>query len=90
MLLPTIVQELWDLCLVEHRFLDMKFDAIFDAFELVRMRAKETFEPLYRFCKSTGQNGRILPNSIMRPAIAVLESNLEMQDCHWHRRRMKK
>ena len=28
MLLPTIVQELWDLCLVEHRFLDMKFGAI--------------------------------------------------------------
>ena len=35
-------------------------------------KAKETFEPLYRFCKSTGQNGRILPNSIMRPAIEAV------------------
>ena len=30
------------------------------------------FVPIYRFCKSTGQNGRILPNSIMRPAIELV------------------
>ena len=35
-------------------------------------RAKELFVPIYRFCKSTGQNGRILPNSILRPAIELV------------------
>ena len=35
-------------------------------------KAKELFVPLYRFCKSCGQNGRILPNSIMRPAIELV------------------
>ena len=27
---------------------------------------------MYRFCKSTGQNGRLLPNPIMRPAIELV------------------
>ena len=35
-------------------------------------KAKELFVPLYRFCKACGQNGRILPNSIMRPAIEMV------------------
>lgn len=35
-------------------------------------KAKELFVPMYRFCKSTGQNGRILPNSILRPAIEMV------------------
>ena len=30
------------------------------------------FVPMYQFCKSTGQNGRILPNSILRPAIEAV------------------
>lgn len=45
-------------------------------------KAKELFVPLYRFCKSCGQNGRILPNSIMRPAI-------ELRDRHQGRPRQK-
>ena len=44
--------------------------AIFKAFENGRNEeARELFNKLYKFCKTTGQNGRILPNSIMRPAI---------------------
>lgn len=35
-------------------------------------KAKELFVPIYRVCKSTGQNGRILPNSILRPAIELV------------------
>ena len=37
-------------------------------------KAKELFRPIYRVCKSTGQNGRILPNSILRPAIEAVTS----------------
>lgn len=92
MLLPTIVQGAMGLVSGGAQIFGHEIRAIFDAFEAgENEKAKETFEPLYRFCKSTGQNGRILPNSIMRPAIeAVSGTNLEMQDCHWHRRRMKK
>ena len=47
--------------------------AIFEAFEKGdNEKARELFVPLYRFCKSCGQNGRILPNSIMRPAIELV------------------
>ena len=47
--------------------------AIFKAFaEGDNEKAKELFVPIYRFCKSTGQNGRILPNSILRPAIEAV------------------
>ena len=35
-------------------------------------KAKELFVPMYRFCKTTGQNGRILPNSLLRPAIEAV------------------
>ena len=35
-------------------------------------KALELFVPIYRVCKSTGQNGRILPNSILRPAIEAV------------------
>ena len=37
-----------------------------------KKKAKELFVPIYRVCKSTGQNGRILPNSILRPAIELV------------------
>lgn len=73
MLLPRLCRELWDLCLVEHRFLDMKFVQFLMRLRLVRMRKqKKLLNRFYRFCKSTGQNGRILPNSIMRPAIEAV------------------
>ena len=70
MLLPTIVQGAMGLVSGGAQIFGHEIRAIFDAFEAgENEKAKETFEPLYRFCKSTGQNGRILPNSIMRPAI---------------------
>ena len=47
--------------------------AIFEAFEKgENEKAKELFVPMYRFCKTTGQNGRILPNSLLRPAIEAV------------------
>ena len=73
MLLPTIVQGAMGLVSGGAQIFGHEIRAIFDAFEAgENEKAKETFEPLYRFCKSTGQNGRILPNSIMRPAIAAV------------------
>ena len=35
-------------------------------------QTRKLFVPIYRFCKSTGQNGRILPNSILHPAIEAV------------------
>lgn len=73
MLLPTIVQGAMGLVSGGAQIFGNEIRAIFDAFEAgENEKAKETFEPLYRFCKSTGQNGRILPNSIMRPAIEAV------------------
>ena len=73
MLLPTIVQGAMGLVSGGAQIFGHEIRAIFDAFEAgENEKAKETFEPLYRFCKSTGQNGRILPNSIMRPAIEAV------------------
>ena len=47
--------------------------AIFEAFAKGdNETAKALFIPMYRFCKSTGQNGRLLPNPIMRPAIELV------------------
>ena len=73
MLLPTIVQGAMGLVSGGAQIFGHEIRAIFDAFEAgENEKAKETFEPLYRFCKSTGQNGRILPNSIMRPEIEAV------------------
>ena len=73
MLLPTIVQGAMGLVSGGAQIFGHEIRVIFDAFEAgENEKAKETFEPLYRFCKSTGQNGRILPNSIMRPAIEAV------------------
>lgn len=70
MLLPTIVQGAMGIVSGGAHIFGHEIRAIFEAFEKgENEKAKELFEPLYRFCKTTGQNGRILPNSIMRPAI---------------------
>ena len=70
MLLPTIVQGAKGLVSGGAHIFGHEIREIFKAFETGdHDRAKELFVPIYRFCKSTGQNGRILPNSIMRPAI---------------------
>ncbi len=73
MLLPTIVQGAKGLVSGGSHIFGHDVRAIFKAFaEGDNEKAKELFVPMYRFCKSTGQNGRILPNSILRPAIEAV------------------
>lgn len=73
MLLPTIVQGAKGLVSGGAHIFGHEIRAIFQAFEAGdNEKAKELFVPIYRFCKSTGQNGRILPNSILRPAIEAV------------------
>lgn len=73
MLLPTIVQGAMGLVSGGSHIFGHEVRAIFKAFaEGDNEKAKELFVPIYRFCKSTGQNGRILPNSILRPAIEAV------------------
>ena len=73
MLLPTIVQGAMGLVSGGAHIFGHEIREIFTAFERGdNERAKELFIPLYRVCKSTGQNGRILPNSILRPAIELV------------------
>lgn len=73
MLLPTIVQGAMGIVSGGAHIFGHEIRAIFDAFAKgENQKAKELFLPLYRFCKTTGQNGRILPNSIMRPAIEMI------------------
>lgn len=70
MLLPTIVQGAMGLVSGGAHIFGHEIREIFKAFAAgENEKAKEVFTEMYRFCKSTGQNGRILPNSILRPAI---------------------
>ena len=70
MLLPTIVQGAMGIVSGGAHIFGHEIRAIFKAFEEGRnAEARELFNKLYKFCKTTGQNGRILPNSILRPAI---------------------
>jgi len=73
MLLPTIVQGAKGLVSGGAHIFGHEIREIFKAFaEGDHEKAKDLFVPIYRFCKSTGQNGRILPNSIMRVAIETI------------------
>ncbi len=73
MLLPTIVQGAMGLVSGGAHIFGHEIREIFAAFERGdNEKAKELFVPIYRVCKSTGQNGRILPNSILRPAIEMV------------------
>ena len=73
MLLPTIVQGAMGIVSGGAHIFGHEIRAIMQAFAAgENEKAKELFVPLYRFCKSCGQNGRILPNSIMRPAIELV------------------
>ena len=80
MLLPTIIQGAMGLVSGGSHIFGHDVREIFKAFdEGDNARAKELFDKMYRFCKSTGQNGRILPNSILRPAIEAV-SGLNLGD----------
>lgn len=73
MLLPTIVQGAMGIVSGGAHIFGHEIRAIFEAFEKGdNQKAKDLFVPLYKFCKSCGQNGRILPNSIIRPAIELV------------------
>lgn len=73
MLLPTIIQGAMGLVSGGAHIFGHEIRAIFEAFAKGdNETAKALFVPMYRFCKSTGQNGRLLPNSIMRPAIELV------------------
>lgn len=73
MLLPTIVQGAMGLVSGGAHIFGHEIRGIFRAFaDGDNEKAKELFIPIYRFCKTTGQNGRILPNSIMRPAVEAV------------------
>ena len=73
MLLPTIVQGAMGIVSGGAHIFGHEIRAIFEAFAKgANEKARECFLPLYRFCKACGQNGRILPNSIMRPAIELV------------------
>ncbi len=73
MLLPTIVQGAIGIVSGGAHVFGHEIRAIFDAFAAgENEKARELFIPLYKFCKSCGQNGRLLPNSIMRPAIELV------------------
>lgn len=73
MLLPTVVQGAMGVVSGGAHIFGHEIRTILKAFaEGDHDKAKELFVPLYRFCKACGQNGRILPNSIMRPAIEMV------------------
>lgn len=73
MLLPTIVQGAMGIVSGGAHIFGHEIRAIFEAFERGdNKKARELFVPLYKFCRCCGQNGRILPNSIMRPAIEMV------------------
>ncbi len=73
MLLPTVVQGAMGVVSGGAHIFGHEIRTILKAFaEGDHEKAKDLFVPLYRFCKSCGQNGRILPNSIMRPAIEMV------------------
>ncbi len=73
MLLPTIVQGAMGIVSGGAHIFGHEIKRIFQLFEVGKNKeALDLFIPLYRFCRSCGQNGRILPNSIMRPAIELI------------------
>ncbi|WHH58018.1 4-hydroxy-tetrahydrodipicolinate synthase [Petroclostridium sp. X23] len=73
MLLPTIVQGAMGIVSGGAHIFGHEIRKIIAAFNKGdNETAKDLFIELYRFCKSCGQNGRILPNSIMRPAIELV------------------
>ena len=62
MLLPTIVQGAMVQSAAAPTSSATRSGAILKAFaEGDKPAGQELFVPIYRFCKSTGQNGRILP-----------------------------
>lgn len=73
MLLPTIVQGAMGIISGGAAIFGHEIREIFEAFESGdNKRARETNRKLYSFCKTLGQGGRILPNSLLRPAFEAV------------------
>lgn len=73
MLLPTIVQGAMGIVSGGAHIFGKEIRAMFDCFEKgENEKAKELFAPLYKMCIANSQNGRILPNPILRPAVELV------------------
>ncbi len=73
MLLPTIVQGAMGIVSGGAHIFGKEIRQIFDHYAKgENQQAKELFVKLYRFCKTFGQGGRILPNPVIRPAIELV------------------
>jgi 4-hydroxy-tetrahydrodipicolinate synthase len=73
MLLPTIIQGAMGIISGGAAIFGHEIREIFRAFEAgENERACEINRGLYRFCKTLGQGGRTLPNSLLRPAVEAV------------------
>jgi 4-hydroxy-tetrahydrodipicolinate synthase len=73
MLTPTIVQGAMGIVSGGAHIFGREIREIFQSFAKgENERTRELFTKLYRFCKVFGQNGRVLPNPILRPAIELV------------------
>lgn len=73
MLLPTIIQGAMGIISGGAAIFGHEIRSIFQAFELGdNERARIINRKLYSFCKTLGQGGRILPNSLLRPAFEAV------------------
>jgi 4-hydroxy-tetrahydrodipicolinate synthase len=73
MLLPTIIQGAMGIVSGGAHIFGKEIREIFSSYEKGNNeKARELFMPIYAFCKTLGQNGRILPNPIIRPAIELI------------------
>ena len=73
MLLPTIIQGAMGIISGGAHIFGNEIREIFTAFEAGdNKKANAINRKLYGFCKTLGQGGRILPNSLLRPAIEAV------------------
>jgi 4-hydroxy-tetrahydrodipicolinate synthase len=73
MLLPTIIQGAMGIVSGGAHIFGHEIRDIFKAYaDGENEKARQLFIKIYRFCKIFGQNGRILPNPILRPAIELI------------------
>ncbi len=73
MLLPTIAQGAMGIISGGSAIFGHEIREIFNAFENgENKKACEINRKLYRFCKTLGQGGRVLPNSLLRPAVEAV------------------
>jgi len=73
MLLPTIVQGAMGIISGGAAIFGHEIRGIFEAFENGdNAKAHELYMKLYTFCKTLGQGGRFLPNSLLRPAVEAV------------------